>query len=192
MKVYEEVYVDDLHSKTHVMSSRWVDTMKPTVWRSKKIARSYEEHRDEGCFAAVTTIQGIRMLLARCLDKRDQGHEAFVADYTQAFLNAEVREGGQLNVPPPEEWTQKSSAGRKRPCWACELLRSAGEHLSKKLEGHGFKTSAIPCLFANTEVDICIGVHVDDMLVVGPSESTKILLQELTRERHGNALEYGH
>ena len=41
---------------------------------------------------AATTIQGIRMLLARCLNKRDQGHEAFVADYTQAFLNAEVRE----------------------------------------------------------------------------------------------------
>ena len=33
------------------------------------------------------------MLLARCLDKRDQGHEAFVADNTQAFLKAEVREG---------------------------------------------------------------------------------------------------
>ena len=28
---------------------------------------------------------GIRMLLARCLDKRDQGHEASVADYTQSF-----------------------------------------------------------------------------------------------------------
>ena len=33
------------------------------------------------------------MLLARCLDRRDQGHEAFVADYTQAFLKAEVRDG---------------------------------------------------------------------------------------------------
>ena len=34
------------------------------------------------------------------LDKRDQGHEA-VADYTQAFLNAEVREGEQLYAQPP-------------------------------------------------------------------------------------------
>ena len=42
------------------------------------------------------------MLLARCLDKRDQGHEAFVADYTQAFLNAEVRESEQLYAQPPE------------------------------------------------------------------------------------------
>ena len=77
------------------MSGRWVDTMKtPTMWRSKYTARGYEEpHSDEGCFAATATIQGIRMLLARCLNKRDQGHEAFVADYTQAFLNAEVREG---------------------------------------------------------------------------------------------------
>ena len=30
--------------------------------------------------------------------KRDQRHEAFAADYTQAFLNAEVREGEQLYV----------------------------------------------------------------------------------------------
>ena len=61
------------------------------MWRSKYTARGYEEpHSDEGCFAATATMQGIRMLLARCLDKRDQGHEAFVADYTQAFLNAEL------------------------------------------------------------------------------------------------------
>ena len=30
MKVHEEVYVDDLPAGTHVMSGRWVDTMKKT------------------------------------------------------------------------------------------------------------------------------------------------------------------
>ena len=87
MKVFEEVYEDELPAGTHVMSGRWVDTMKtPTVW-SKYTARGYEEHHnDESCFAATTTIQDIRIILARCLDKRDQGHEAFVTDYTQAFL----------------------------------------------------------------------------------------------------------
>ena len=50
--------------------------------------------------------------------------------------------------------------------------------------------SADPCLFVNTELDICIGVHGDDMLAVDPNELTKNLLQEL-RERHGNALGYG-
>ena len=47
------------------------------------------------------------MLLARCLDKRGQGHEVFVADYTQAFLNAEVHEREQLYAQPPEGWTPK-------------------------------------------------------------------------------------
>ena len=91
------------------MSGRWVDTMKtPTVWRSKYTARGYEEPQsDEGCFAATGTTQGIRMLLARCLDKRDQGQQAFVADYTQAFLNAEVREGDQLSLQPPGGWSPK-------------------------------------------------------------------------------------
>ena len=67
MQVYEEVYVDDLPSGTRVMSGRWVDAMKtPTVWRSKYIARGYEEPQsDEGCFAATATVQGIRMLLAK-------------------------------------------------------------------------------------------------------------------------------
>ena len=37
-------------------------------------------------------------------------------------------------------------------------------------------------VFANTELDICIGVHVDDMLAVGPSELTKNLLQELSKD----------
>ena len=34
----------------------------------------------------------------------------------------------------------------------------------------------------NTELDICIEVHVDDMLAVGPSELTKNLLQELSKD----------
>ena len=98
MKVFEEVHEDELPAGTHVMSGRWVDAMKsPTMWRSKYIARGYEDcHSDEGCFVATATTQGIRMFLARCLDKRSQGHEFFVADYTRAFLNAEVREGEQL------------------------------------------------------------------------------------------------
>ena len=92
MKVFEEVYEDELPAGTHVMSGRRVDTMKtPTVWRSKYTARGLRRTSQRcSCFAAAATIQGIRLLLARCPDKRDQGHEAFVADYTQAFLKAEV------------------------------------------------------------------------------------------------------
>ena len=54
MKVYEEVHVDDLLAGTHVMSGRWVDTMKTlTMLRSKYIARGYEEPQsDEGLFHA--------------------------------------------------------------------------------------------------------------------------------------------
>ena len=193
MKVFEEVYEDELPAGTHVMSGRWVDTMKtPTMWRSKYTARGYEEpHNDEGCFAATATIQGIRMLLARCLDKRDQGHEAFVAGYTQAFLNAEVREGEQLYAQPPEGWNPKILTDGRRVVWRVRKamlgLRTSPrrwqEHLSGKLKEHGFvQDERDPCLFVNAELDICIGVHVDDMLAVGPSELTKNLLQELSKD----------
>ena len=38
MKLYEEVCTDELPAATHIMSGRWVDTMKtPTVWRAKYI-----------------------------------------------------------------------------------------------------------------------------------------------------------
>ena len=57
------------------------------------------------------------------------------------------------------------------------------ENLSSMLKEHGFvQDERDPCLFANTEMDICIGVHVDDMLAVGPSELTKNLLQELSKD----------
>ena len=69
--------------------------------RSQYTARGYEEpHSDEGCFAGTATIQSIRMPLAKCFDECDQGQEAFVADNTQAFLSAEVREGEQLYAQP--------------------------------------------------------------------------------------------
>ena len=54
MKVFEEVYEDELPAETHVMSGRWVDTMKiPTLWKSEYTARGYEEpHSDKGLFYA--------------------------------------------------------------------------------------------------------------------------------------------
>ena len=96
-------------------------------------------------FAATATIQGIRMLLARCLDKRDQGHEAFVADCTQAFLIAEVREGDGLYVQPPEGSPKLLQDGR-RVVWKVRKAmfslqtspRRWQEDLSKKLKEHGF------------------------------------------------------
>ena len=192
MKVYEEVYEDDLPAGTHVMSGRWVDAMKtPTVWRSKYTARGYEEPQsDEGCFAATATVQGIRVLLARCLDKRDQGHEAFVADYAQPSLNAEVREGDQLHEQPPEGWNPKILMDDRRVVWKVHKamlgLRTSPrrwqEHLSSKLKEHGFiQDERDLFLFANTELDICIGAHVDDMLAVEPNELAKNLLQELAK-----------
>ena len=160
--------------------------------RSKYTARGSEEpHSDEGCFAATATVQGIRMLLARCLDKRDQGHEAFVADYTQAFLNAEVRKGEQLYAQRPEGWNPKILTDGRSVVWRVRKAmlglrtspRRCQEHLSGKLKEHGFvQDERDPCLFVNTELDICIGVHVDDMLAVGPSELTKNLLQELSKD----------
>ena len=202
MKVFEELYEDELPAGTHVMSGRWVDTMKtPTMWRSKYTARGYEEpHSDEGCFAATATTQGIRMFLAKCLDKRDQGHEAFVADYTLTFLNAEVREGDQLYVQPPEGWNPKILTDGRRVVWRVRKavlgLRTSPrrwkEQLSGKLEEHGIvQNERDPCLFVNTELDICIGVHVDDMLAVGPSELIDKEFVAGTFERHDNTLGYG-
>ena len=73
------------------------------------------------------------MLLVRYLEKRDQGDEAFVADYTHAFLNGGVREG-ELRTSPRQE------------------------QVSSKLKEHGSILDARdPCLFAKTELDICIG-----------------------------------
>ena len=132
------MYEDELPAGTHVMSGRWLDTMKtPTMWRSKYTARSYEEpHSDERCFATTTTTQSIRMLLAKCLDKRDQGTEASVADYTQAFLNAENRESEQLYAQPPECWNPKFWRMADvwfgecvRPCWVSRHLRDASKNI---------------------------------------------------------------
>ena len=51
------------------------------------------------------------------------------------------------------------------------------------MKEHGFdQDERDPCLFANTELDTCIGVHVDDMLAVGPREVTKNWLQELAKD----------
>ena len=114
-----------------------------------------------------------------------------MADYTQAFLNAEVREGEQLYTQQPEGWNPKILTDGRRVMWKVRNsmlgLRTSPkrlqEHLSSKLKERGFiQDEGDPCLFANTELDICIGVHVDDTPAVGPSELTKNLLQELSKD----------
>ena len=56
------------------------------------------------------------------------------------------------------------------------------DHLSGKLKHSVVHDERDPCLFVNTELHICIGVHEDDMLAVGPSELTKNLLPELAKD----------
>ena len=101
-----------------------------------------------------------------------------VADYTQAFLTAEVRESEQLYAQPPEDWNPKILTDGRRVVWRVRkailsLRTSPGHwqgHLAGKLKEHGFvQDERDPCLFSNIEQDICFGVHVEDMLAVGPS-----------------------
>ena len=116
--------------------------------------------------------------------KRDLGTRGFLWQTTHKLSsNAEVREGEQLYVQTTgrvesqnccktaDEWCGEYA----RPCSVFEHLRDVGrKHLSKKLKEHGFiQDERDPCLFVNAELDICIGVHVDDMLAVGPSDATK-------------------
>ena len=98
--------------QSHVMSGRWVDTMKiPTMWRSKYTARSYEE----------------RQLL--CNYNNNTGHpHAFdkvsrqTRSGTRSFcghkLFSTLREGEQLYAQPPEGWVS-------------EHLRDAGKNICR-------------------------------------------------------------
>ena len=137
MKNFEEVCEDELLAGTHVMSGRWADTMKtPTLWRSKYTARGYEEpHSDESCFAATATIQGIRMLLARCLDKRDRATH-------KLFSTLKFAEG----------WNPKILTDGRRVVWRVRKatlgsghLRDAGKNicLASSKNTDVFKTNAI-------------------------------------------------
>ena len=110
---------------------------------------------------------------------------------TQAFLNAEIREGEQLYAQPPEGWTPKLLQDGRRVVWKVRKdmlgLRTSPrrwqEHRSGKLKEHGFiQDERDPCLFVVAEKDICTGVHVDEMLAVGPSEATKKLLEALAKD----------
>ena len=133
----------------------------------------------------------MRMLFTRCLDRQDHGHEAFVEDYKQAVLNSEVRDGEQLYAQPPDVWTPKLLLDGRRVVWKLRKamlgLRTSPrrwqEHLSRKLKEHVFSQDERgKRLFVNEKLDNCIGVHVDDMQAVGPSESTKMLLQKLAKD----------
>ena len=101
------------------MSGRWVEAMKtPTVWKANRKVRGYEEpHSDQGWFAATVTIQGVRMVWSKWAEMSDKEYEAFVGDYTQAFLDAEVRDGEQLFAQPPERWRPQYLLDGRQVVW---------------------------------------------------------------------------
>ena len=82
------------------------------------------------------------MLLARCVDRRDQGHEAFVADYTRAFLNVDVRDGKQMYAQR-DGWTPKLLLEGRRVVWKVRKamlgLRTSPRR-SNKLKEHGYRS----------------------------------------------------
>ena len=107
------------------------------------------------------------------------------------FSTLEVREGEQLYAQSPEGWNPKILTDGRRVVWRVRKAmlgfrispRNWQEHWSGKLKEHGFvQDERDPCLFVNAELDICIVVHVDDMLAVGPRKLTKTLLQELSKD----------
>ena len=79
----------------------------------------------------------LQQILARCLDKRDQGHEAFVADYTQVFLSADDREGEQLYAQPLEGWNPKILTDGRRVVW----------RVRKAMLGLRTSTNALVCMW---------------------------------------------
>ena len=113
------------------------------------------------------------LLLARCVDRRDQGHEAFVADHTQAFLTREVRDGEQVHAQP-DGWTPKLLLDGRRVVWKVRKamlgLRTSPRR-SNNLKEHVYRQDERDtCLYMNENLDVCIGVHVDGFLTDSRSE----------------------
>ena len=132
------------------------------------------------------------MLLARSLDKRVIGDTKLLWQTThKLFSTLKSVKANSCTHNHLKAGTRRFS--RMAEVWYGECVsamlglrtspRRWQEHLSWQLKEHGFvQDERDPCLFVNTELDICTGVHVDDMLAVGPSELTKNLLQELSKD----------
>ena len=153
----EGACADDVPSGTRVVSGRWVEMMKTlTVWRAKWTVRAYEEpHSGECCLAATASIQGVRLVLSRCADMRDKGYDAFVGDYTEASLNAEVRDEEQLFALPPEGLKPNHLLDGRRVVW--KVRKALPGLRTRKLKEQGFvQDERDPCLLIDAVRDLCI------------------------------------
>ena len=194
IKVFEEVYEDELPAGTHVMSGRWVDTMKtPTMWRSKSTLREVMKNLtamkvalqlQQQYRASVCSWQGVSTNEIRDTKLLWQTTHKLFSPPKSVKANSCTHNHPRLEPEDSDGW---QTCGVERVRTTMLGLRTSPrrlqEQLSGKLKEHGFvQDERDPCLFANTELDICIGVHVDDMLAIGPSDLTKNLLQELSKD----------
>ena len=120
-----------------------------------------------------------------------------MADCTQASLNAEVREGEQLYVQPPEGRSPKILTDGRRVVWKERKAmlglgtspRRWQEHLSGKLKERGFdQDERDPCLFVGVghlHWRAC-GRYVGSVTTRGHEETAGGAI-----EGHDNAMGYG-
>ena len=79
LKVFDELYKDELRAGIHVMSGRWGHDENSNKCGDPCTLREVTKNRTvtKVALQQTATIQGIRMLLAKCLDKRVQGTRSF-------------------------------------------------------------------------------------------------------------------
>ena len=110
-----------------------------------------------------------------------------MADYRQAFPNAEVHDREQLYAQPPDGWTQKLLLDGRRVVRQVHKvmlgMRTSQRRWQKppvkQVEGTRLWSRCTRPLFVRERK---IKIHVGDMLAIGLCESTKTLLQKLAED----------
>ena len=203
--VYEWVPRESVRAKGgRILRTRWVQNRKGQGVKCRFVGMEFAKgNQREDLFAGTPPLWAARLLISRAASGARRNHTLMALDVSSAFLYADVLREMYIELPEEDvEGRQKGMVGRlKKALYGTRDAPLAWqEALGKSLREWGFRCSRLhPALYYHEGRDVCVVVHVDDMLCAGAPEDLQWYegkckaSYEITRqvlEKDGDSLQY--
>jgi hypothetical protein len=186
MGVYTKVDKDEVKQKGgKVISTKWVDTDKGHIYRSRLVGREIKRDKRQDLFSPTPPLEVVKFLLAKCAKSqcKKAPKRIGIVDVSRAYFYAKCKRPLGIEIPM-EDWEPGDEGKVGRLNLSLYGTRDAAQNwaetYTEHLLGLGFaQGKASKCSFRHEARDIDLTVHGDDFVIVGDAKGIRWLQEEM-------------
>lgn len=181
--VFELCDIDDVPDGVRLFNSRFVDEIKlqgtdKAFEKSRLVVQAYNDEEKELVLTQSPTIQRVSQRLILCIAAMG-GHELYLRDISQAYVQSTTNLNRQFYVRPPKELQNQLGLNERSILKVLKPLYGvpeAGNHWFKTYHGHHVEGLGMcqstydPCLLYSNDPFGVVGMQTDDTLILASGE----------------------